>query len=157
MHIPRIVVYACLVGGIVITLGETFSRHVNLANQSKNYSTELYGKQLLEQLPSDAIFFSQYAWFPLLYLQQVEQTRPDVTLLLHSEIFFTSEFAFLSQKRFPYITLVTSAEPVRMSTFEYFQQLCKLNQQDHPLFWDADSQFQALFDAYLLPQGLLFA
>jgi tetratricopeptide (TPR) repeat protein len=156
-RIPRRAVYACVLGGMVITLSETCLRHVDVANQSGNYSTELYGKQLLEQLPSDAVFFSEYSWFPLLYLQQVERRRPDLTLLLQSEIFFPSEFAFLSKKRFPNITLVTSDEPVRMSSLEYFQQLCQLNQQDHPLFWDADHVFQTMFDAYLLPEGLLFA
>jgi Tfp pilus assembly protein PilF len=157
IRIPRIVVYACLCGSMVLILGQMFLRNVGIAKQSENYSTELYGKQLLEQLPSDAIFFSDYSWFPLLYLQQVERRRPDLTLLLQSEIFFPSEFAFLSKKRFPNITLVTSTEPVRMSSLEYFQQLCKLNKQDHPLFWDPDSQFQIMFDEYLLPEGLVFA
>jgi len=157
IRIPRMAVSACLVGGIVITLSQTFSRHVNVASQSGNYSTELYGKQLFEQLPLDAVFFSEYSWFPLLYLQQVEQRRPDLTLLLQSEVFFPSHFTFLSKKRFPNITLVTSAEPVRISPLEYFQQLYQLNQQDHPLFWDADRMFQTMFDESLLPEGLLFA
>jgi tetratricopeptide (TPR) repeat protein len=157
IRIPRSVIYACLCGSMVLTLGQMFLRNVAIANQSGNYSTELYGKQLLEQLPSDAIFFSDYSWFPLLYLQQVERRRPDLTLLLQSEIFFPSQFAFLSKKRLPNITMVTSAEPVRMSSLEYFQQLCKLNQQDHPLFWDPEYQFQIMFDEYLLPKGLVFA
>jgi tetratricopeptide (TPR) repeat protein len=157
IRIPRIAVYACLFGSIVITLSQMFFRHVDVANQAKNYSTELYGKQLLEQLPSDAIFFSDYSWFPLLYLQQVERRRPDLTLLLQNEVFFPSQFAFLSKKRFPNITLVTSAEPVSLSPFEYFQQLCELNQQDHPLFWDPDPQFQRVLNEYLLPEGLVFA
>ena len=157
IRIPRVVVYTCLLGSIVITLGQTFARHVDVATQSGNYSAELYGKQLLEQLPSDAIFFSDYAWFPLLYLQHVERRRPDLTVLLQSEVFFPSHFAFLSKKRFPNITLVTSAEPVRISPLEYFQQLCKLNQPDHPLFWDPDYQFQIMFDEYLLPEGFVFA
>jgi tetratricopeptide (TPR) repeat protein len=157
IRIPRIVVYACLFGSMIIALSQIFFRNVDIASQYGNYSTELYGKQLLEQLPSDAIFFSDYSWFPLLYLQQVERRRPDLTLLLQSEVFFPSKFAFLSEKRFPNIILVTSAEPVRISPLEYFQRLCNLNQQDHPLFWDADSQFQRVFDEYFLPEGLVFA
>src|SRR5215475_8096180 len=141
IRIPRIVVYACLFGSMLIAWRQTCFRTVVVANQSRNYSTELYGKQLLAQLPSDAIFFSDYSWFPLLYLQQVERRRPDLTLLLQNEVFFPSQFAFLSKKRFPDIALVTSAETVRMSSFEYFQQLCELNQQDHPFFWDADREF----------------
>jgi hypothetical protein len=157
IRIPRFVVYTCLFGSLMLTLSQTFSRHADVANQSEDYSTELYGKQLLEQLPSDAIFFGDYAWFPLLYLQQVERRRPDLTFLLQNEVFFPSQFAFLSKKRFPNITLVTSAAPVRISSLEYFQQLCKLNQEDHPFFWDADRGFQRMFAEHLLPQALLFA
>jgi tetratricopeptide (TPR) repeat protein len=157
IRISRLVVPLCLFGGMVITLSQTFSRHIAVANQTGNYSTELYGKQLLEQLPSDAIFFSDYAWFPLLYLQHVERRRPDLTLLLQNEIFFPSLFAFLSKARVPNIMLGTSSEPVRMSPVEYFWRLCMMNQKDHPLFWDADRELQSMFDKYLLPEGLLFA
>lgn len=157
IRFPRVVVSACILGGIILTLGQSFSRHLNIANQAENYSAELYGKQLLEQLPPNAMLFSGFSWFPLLYLQQVERWRPDFTLLLQSEVFVPSQFAYLSQERFPNIQLVTSTELVQMSTVDYFWQLCELNKQDHPLFWDADKQFQVMFDNYLRPEGLLLA
>jgi tetratricopeptide (TPR) repeat protein len=157
IRIPRVVVTTFLLGGILVTLGQAFTRHVDGANQAGNYSAELYGTQLLAQLPSDALLFSHYAWFPLLYLQHVEQRRPDLTFLAQSEILLPTHFSFLSKKRYPNITLGTSTKPVRMSPFDYFWALCRMNQNEHPLFWDADGYFQTQFDAYLLPQGLLFA
>jgi tetratricopeptide (TPR) repeat protein len=157
IRVPRIAAYVCVLGGVVLTLGQSFSRHLGVANQAGNYSAELYGKQLLEQLPANAILFSDHSWFILLYMQQVERWRPDFTLLLQSEIFIPSQFAFLSKERFPNIEMVTSDQLIRISTVEYFWRLSKLNQEDHALFWEADRQFQKMFDNYLCPEGWLFA
>jgi tetratricopeptide (TPR) repeat protein len=146
-----------VLGGLVLVLSLNGLRHAPVVLQSENYSAEIYGKHLLEQLPPEAIFFSSYAWFPLLYLQQVEHRRPDLTVLLQSEVFYPSRFAFLSPKRLPNVTLVTSDRPVQMSSVEYFWEFCRLNHQTHALFWEPDGQFQKLFEAYLRPEGLLFA
>jgi len=158
IRIPRVAIYAFLFGGIAITLGETFVRHNPIANQAENYSTALYGKQLLEQLPADAILFCEYAWFPLLYLQQIEQQRPDLTFIVQGEVFAPRYFSPLSTDRFPNIRArLTSDTPVMMSILDYFLRLSRLNEQEHPLFWDADGQYQKFFTDYLSPRGLLFA
>lgn len=156
-RIPHSVVHACLLGGIAITLGSMGRHHAAVAMQTSNYSAELYGRQLLAQLPSDAVLFSQDAWFTLLYLQHVERRRPDLTVLLQGAVFFPQYFAPLSKARFPYIRLTSTAEPIVMSTWDYFWYLSRINREDHPLFWDPDPDFQKHLTAYLLPQGLLFA
>lgn len=155
-RIPYVLVNTFLLAGLLITPGQTFVRHVSAANQAGDYSAALYGKQLLEQLPPDALLFSHYSWFPLLYLQHIERQRPDVTVMLQGEVFFPRHFAFLSQKRFPNIHLITSPEPIVMSTVDYFWLLCKLNAKDHPLFWDADEKYQRALEEHLMPKGLLF-
>ena len=156
-NIPQGVVQLCLLGGIAVTLGTMGRQHAAVASQTDNYSTELYGQQLLAQLPSDAILFSQDAWFTLLYLQHVERQRPDLTVLLQGAVFFPQYFAPLSKARFPYIRLTSTAEPMAMSSWNYFWYLSRINREDHPLFWDPDPDFQKYLAAYLLPQGLLFA
>lgn len=154
---PRAAVSTFLVASLMIMVGQTFVRHVEATNHTGDYSAALYGRHLLEQLPSDALLFSHYAWFPLLYLQQVEQRRPDVTVMLQGEVFSPRHFAFLSKKRFPNVGLITSPERMVISTVDYFWMFCKLNGQDHPLFWDADEKYQRILEEYLHPQGLLFA
>jgi len=155
--IPQSVVQACLLGGIAITLGTMGRHHAAVASQTNSYAAELYGQQLLAQLPSDAIFFSQDAWFALLYLQHIERRRPDLTVLLQGAMFFPQYFAPLSKAQFPYIRLTNTAEPMAMSSWDYFWYLSRINREDHPLFWDPDPDFQKYLAAYLLPQGLLFA
>src|SRR5207245_1161905 len=121
-----------------------------------NSATELYGKVLLEQLPPDAILFCHYSWFPLLYLQQVEHQRPDLSFILQGEAFWPNYFNFISTQRYPNLQQVTNDKPIVISTAEYFWLLSRLNAKNHALFWEPDPQYQQNFTEYLLPQGLLF-
>jgi tetratricopeptide (TPR) repeat protein len=157
IRLPRVAVYAFLLGGIVIVLLDLFVHHNATAYQTTNYSTESYGKQLLEQLPPDAILFCEYAWFPLVYLQQVEQQRPDLTFLLQGEVFFPNYYTLPSQKRFPNIHHVTSDKPTKVITTDYFWLLSRLNTKDHPLFWDPPPGWQIDLTGHLLPQGLFYS
>jgi Tfp pilus assembly protein PilF len=155
-RIPRAAIYAFLFSGIALTLLQSLVRHAPVANQTPNYAAELYGKQLLTQLPTDALLFCEYSWFPLLYLQQVERQRPDLTFILQGEVFTPQYFTLVSTKRYPNIKQVTSDKIVTVSTTDYFWLLARLNEQDHPLFWDPDPKYQKHFSDYILPQGLLF-
>jgi tetratricopeptide (TPR) repeat protein len=157
IHFPRNAVYTVLFGSIIIALIQNLTYHDAITNQATNYSTELYGKQLLDQLPPDSILFCEYSWFPLLYLQQVERQRPDLTFLLQGEVLVPNYYALISRKRFPNIQHITSEIPTTISTADYFWRLSRINAADHPLFWDPDGQYQKDFSEHLLPQGLLFA
>ncbi|MGE3540962.1 MAG: DUF2723 domain-containing protein [Candidatus Tectimicrobiota bacterium] len=156
IRLPRVAVHTVVCGGLVMTLLQTYTRHEAIANQAANYSTELYGKQLLEQLPPDAILFCEYAWFPLLYLQQVERQRPDLSTILQGEVLFPTYYKLISEKRFPNIQHVKSDAPVVISTAEYFWLLARLNAKDHPLFWDPAPKNQRHLSEHLVPEGLLF-
>jgi Tfp pilus assembly protein PilF len=156
IRIPRVAFYTFLWGSLAVTLEQSFIRHFPVVNQAANYSTELYGKLLLAQLPPEAILFCEYSWFPMLYLQQVEHQRPDLSFILQGEVFSPSHFTLVSTKRLPNIQQVTSDTPITVSTVNYFWLLAQLNAKEHPLFWDPDAQYQQDFSEYLLPQGLLF-
>lgn len=157
LRIPRTFVYGVVSVSIVGALVQTALRHAPIAQQTKNYATASYGAQLLAQLPPDALVFCEYSWFPLLYMQQVERRRPDLTFLVQGEVFTPQYFAYPSARRFPNIRLVTSETPTRMSTHAYFWNLVRLNAPEHPLFWEADGQYQRMLASHLLPQGFLFA
>lgn len=157
IRVPQAALSTLLLGGLFLSLTQGLLLHTPQAKKTDNYSTELYGKVLLEQLPPDAILFCEYSWFPLLYLQHVERQRPDLTFILQSAMLSPQYFALVSQQRFPNVQQVTSAQSMRISAEQYFWMFSKLNAQAHPLFWDPDAQFQTDFPEHLLPQGLLFA
>ena len=144
VRIPRIAVYTFLLGSIAAALGGAYMRHLAVTDQTGNYSADLYGQHLLGQLPPDAILFSDYSWFPLLYLQNVERQRPDLTVLLQGDVLTPQYYAPLSHKRFPNIRLASSPQPVMMSTKDYFWFLSNMNQEDHPLFWDPEPDHEPL-------------
>jgi Tfp pilus assembly protein PilF len=156
LRLPRVAIYTFLFGGIIVTLGQSLVRHSPVVNQTTNYATETYGKVLLEELPSEAILFCEYAWFPLQYLQQVEHQRPDLSFILQGEVFSPSHFSLISTQRYPNVQQVTSDKPITVSTIDYFWLFSDLNAKRHPLFWDPDAQYQQDFSEYLLPRGLLF-
>lgn len=157
IRIPRMVIDVCFIGGLIATIGGLGVRNYTIADQTENYTAETYAKQLLHQLPTDAILFSGYSWFPLLYLQHVEQRRPDLTIILQGDVIAPQYFAYLSKERFPNIQLSPQDEPFVMTTGNYFWLLSQLNHQEHPLFWDPDPAHGPSIQANLIPQGLLFA
>ena len=157
IRVPRVAVYTFFLGALALTVSQTLVRHALTTSQATNYAAELYGKVLLDQLPPDAILFCQYAWFPLLYLQGVERQRPDLTFILQGEVFSPRYFSLISAKRFPNIQQVTSQQPMAVSTAQYFWLFSKLNAEQHPLFWDPETEYQVAFPEHFLPQGLLFA
>lgn len=156
IRIPRFAINFCLIGGVVVTLGGLGVRHLPIAYQTNNYSAELYGKELLQQLPTDSILFSSYSWFPLLYLQHVERRRPDLSILLQGDVIAPEYYGYISKDRFPNIRVSNSDEPVVMSTGDYFWLLAQINYDDHPLFWDPDPVHAKSIESNLTPNGLLY-
>jgi tetratricopeptide (TPR) repeat protein len=122
-----------------------------------DFSTKLYGDKVLSGLPSDSIIFSEYLWFPLLYLQQIEHKRPDITVILQGEIFAPEYFEAVSSKRFPNIKHIDMSNNNNTTPYDYFWDLAKINSTDQHLFWEPDGQFQKLIADYITPYGLLFS
>lgn len=156
IRVPRIAVVGLFLGALGVTISQALVRHAPVTDQTQNYAAELYGKVLLEQLPPDAILFCEYAWFPMLYLQEIERQRPDLTFILQGAVVSPQHFSLISTRRFPNIQQVTSTQPMTISTAQYFWLFSKLNAERHPLFWDPDSQYQLDFVEHLVPQGFLF-
>ena len=157
IRIPRMAVDICFVSALVVAIGGLGIRHSTIAYKTENYTAEAYGKELLRQLPTDAIIFSSYSWFPLLYLQHVEHRRPDLTTILQGDVIVPQYYGYLSKERFPNIRLSPQDEPFVMATGDYFWLLSQLNHQEHPLFWEPEPVLDSSIQTNLIPQGLLFA
>ncbi len=123
----------------------------------QDHSSEYFSKQILSELPSDSILFCEYTWFPLIYMQEVERRRPDLTFLLQGEVFFPELFETISETRFPNIKAYNISNNNNNATLNLFWRFFNINDNDHPLFWEPDSQFQNLLLDYLTPKGLIFS
>jgi tetratricopeptide (TPR) repeat protein len=154
-NIPKILKY---INYTIITIIIFFLIKRNMSLELNiDYSTKLVGKKILSELPSDSILFSEYMWFPLLYLQQIEHRRPDLTFILQAEIFLPEYFETISKKRFPNIKQIDMSNNNDIMSYEYFWELAKANTDDHPLFWEPDSHTQELITEYITPRGMLFS
>jgi tetratricopeptide (TPR) repeat protein len=157
IFIPRYTIYGCFFLSIIITLSGLFTTHISKSNLTNNYSAEIYGKQLLDQLPTNAILFGSYSWFPLTYLQKVEQRRPDLTVFLQGEIIRPDFFSYPSKDRFPNVLFSETGHVFTASTKDYFWLFSKMNHKDHPIFWDPDPFYKISINNHLIPKGLLFS
>jgi tetratricopeptide (TPR) repeat protein len=122
-----------------------------------DYSTKFISTKILSGIPLDSILFSEYLWFPLLYMQQIEHRRPDLTLILQGEVFFPEYFEAISKERFPNIKHIDAINHNNKTGYEYFWKLAKANSVNQSLFLEPDSQFKQLFTDYITPNNLLFS
>lgn len=155
IRIPQRLVQAWVLGAVAIVLGLACVRHGATASQAQNYTAEQYGRQLLKQLPSDAIVLSDYGWFLLQYMQTIERRRPDITVILRQAVLSPQYYTPLSQVQFPNVYLSNTPEPLRMTTEEYFWFFSKLNAPTHAIFFEPQRELETIYD-HLLPSGLLY-
>ncbi len=141
--------------GIMISIFNMIdiSRYKSIKN---DYSAKLIGKKILSDLPLDAIIFSEYMWFPLLYMQHIERRRPDLTVMLQGEILLPEYFETISKKRFPNINHLHQDHRNNMHAYDYFWELSAMNMAEHQIFVEPDGQLQSLIQDHLIPQGILF-
>jgi tetratricopeptide (TPR) repeat protein len=143
-------------GALIFSILSLMQHHRNTAPKSHDYSSARFGTHLLTQLPTNAILFCDYSWFPLLYLQHIERRRPDLTFILQANVFLPHYFPPLSAHRFPNIRLVTHDTSVAMTALDYFWELVERNRNTHQIFWEPNAPYASLLAQHLIPDGLLF-
>ena len=156
IRLPHLAASGVFYGALVFSLLSMVQPHLVAATKSNDYSSARFGKHLLSQLPTNAILFCDYSWFPLLYLQHIERRRPDLSFILQANVFFPHYFPPLSAHRFPNIRLVTRDTPVTMTALDYFWKLVERNTDTHQIFWEPNTHYAPLLAQHLTPDGLLF-
>jgi tetratricopeptide (TPR) repeat protein len=156
IRLPRLVCSGVFYGALIFSVLSMAQQHRATASKSHDYSSAHFGKHLLAQLPTNAILFCDYSWFPLLYLQHIERRRPDLTFILQANVFFPHYFPPLSAHRFPNIRQVTRDTPEAMTTLDYFWELVERNTDTHQIFWEPNTHYAPILAQHLIPEGLLF-
>ena len=150
----------------IIQLSIIFSLLIFLVESTKkntksevynDYSAKLIAKKIISELPLDSILFTNYTWFPLLYLQHIEHRRPDLTFILQAEAFFSKYFETISQQRFPNIKHPAISSAKNKIDFNFFWTLVDLNASKHPLFWESNMNLQDYVMDHINPYGILFS
>ena len=129
----------------------------NISSPRNDHSAKLLGKKMISELPLDSILFTNYMWFPLLYLQHIEHRRPDLTFILQAEVFFSKYFETISQERFPNINHLEVSAAKDIMDLDFFWALAGLNASEHRLFWESNNNLQDYVINHINPHGVAFS
>jgi len=106
-------------------------------------------------LPEDAIAFVTVNWFPMRYLQDVEGMRPDVTILLASDLMVPDQFNPVTQQRFPRLRFPPMV-PESHRWDDYFRRVLSENVGRAPIYWEPLSFLSGNVGVYLRPWRYLW-
>jgi hypothetical protein len=105
--------------------------------------------------PDRAIAVVTANWFPMRYLQDVEGMRPDVTILLASDLTLPAHFTPVTTERFPRIA-VPGGDPRSARWEEFFRRLIAANLGRAPIYWEPLSLLSRSVAPYLRPWRYLW-
>ncbi len=117
------------------------------------------GRRVAEEnllpLPPDAIVFATANWFAFRYLQDVEGMRPDVSILLVSDLTTAENFTPVTAERFPKLAF-PATDPRQVRWDVYFQALLRANLPRAPVYWEPLGELNQNVYAYLRPWRYLW-
>ncbi|MFQ5457126.1 MAG: protein O-mannosyl-transferase family [Myxococcota bacterium] len=139
---------------LVLVAGQTYNGSLHArarANDSSRYAAE----QNYLPLPENALVFVTAHWFPFLYLQNVEGMRPDITILLASDLTRPDNFTPLSEARFPNLR-IPEGDQTDENWEAFFQEVLRENLGRMPVYWEPLKALNPNVYAYLHPWRYLW-
>lgn len=125
------------------------------SRQHQNDAARSVATSNLLPLPPNSVALVTAQWFPMRYLQDVEGMRPDVSILLVSDLTAPQVFTPVTPERFPGV-----AVPARDRRGErwdrFFQGLLRENLGRVPVYWEPISELSRNVHPYLRPWRYLW-
>lgn len=127
-----------------------FSDHLEENKGSDYWMPRDVTRNMINDLPPNAIIISSLTWFMLSYLQQAEGYRPDVSILSLTSFIAPDFFSKLEASKFPNIVIPEESLEELGSAF------LSENIVHHPIYWETAGWRNQLVEQYLVPDGLFF-
>ncbi|MFQ5589189.1 MAG: protein O-mannosyl-transferase family [Nitrospiria bacterium] len=138
--------------GVVLVLLQMVllvSHHFQENRNSNYWKTRLVTKNLLNDLPPNAIVVSTLTWFMLSYLQQAEGYRPDVSIVSLSSFLAPDFFSKLNQAKFQNIIIPDNTSSSKTFGSAFLSE----NVHAYPIYWETAGMHDYLVEKYLIPEG----
>ncbi len=146
----RRLIHPLTVGALVLAIGLQVRQGADAVPARIHDGARSAAQANLLPLDDRALVFATANWFPMRYLQDVEGMRPDVTVVLASDITLPRYFTPVTQARFPAIDVPEGgAGEVRWD--EFFQVLLARNLGRVPVYWEPLSALNPNVYTYLRP------
>jgi len=105
-------------------------------------------------LPEDSVAIVSANWFPMRYLQDAEGMRPDVTILLASDLAMPKHFTTVTHIRFTKLWFPENADKLSWDVF--FEGIIRENLARVPVYWEPLDALNAKVYPYLRPWRYLW-
>jgi Flp pilus assembly protein TadD len=138
---------------VVVVVGLPLATHVQVNNRRNYVLAEDFGRNILRTLAPNAIYFagSDYARFPVLYLQVVEGERPDV--LLANPYGYPRPEVY---RGMPAALKATIASPIPTSEDVAMIERWVVANTSRPVYFSTMRAFPEAPQKHVVPAGLLF-
>lgn len=137
-------------GALAINLLMLSFNHLHQNDKSHYWSPERIFKSSLLDVDNNAIVFTRESYFPMSYIQEAENLRPDVTHLANVD-FLAPDFFFRATKaRLPLVD-VPSADAEKPGSIFLSQNIGR-----HPIYWEPDGGNDHVVSPYLTLNGMFY-
>lgn len=125
------------------------------ADKSHFQNADDTARRELQRLPQDAIAITTLFWFPMRYLQDVERERPDVDVIMASDVLAPEYFNPLSRQRFPRLNL-PELEPLKTPWTRYMPEFINRNIERRRIYFEPQLTMNKPVYKNLRPDSFLF-
>ncbi len=126
-----------------------FQNHYKENNNGNYWKTRSVSRNLINDLPPNAIVISTLTWFMLSYIQQAEGYRPDVSIVSLSSFIAPDFFSKLEQSKFENIVIPKEG----VSGNEFGSAFLSENVNRYPIYWETAGMQDYLVEKYLELDG----
>jgi tetratricopeptide (TPR) repeat protein len=149
-RLPRAAALLYMLMGVTVFFSAWGNRPY--ADKSGYYSTHRFGKYLLGSVAYKGVLLDQYAWFQTLYLQAVENSRPDVSSILRNAFAFPDFFYRVDNRKFPLLRI--PEQEAGGSPFRFMMNTIEANIDRLPIYWYQVDKLAPL--KRMVPRGMVF-
>lgn len=135
-----------------VTVASSAVANKPYADKSRYYSTDRFGKYLLQSIEYKGFLLDQFAWFQTLYLQAVENSRPDVSSVLRNAFIAPEIFYNVNNDKFP--LLVIPEREKESSPYGFMMDTVDGNVRRLPVYWYQIDKLAPL--KRMVPRGIIF-
>ena len=121
-------------------------------DKSSFYLSRDHLKEMYVSMDQNAMIFASRGWFTFRYFKDIENLRPDISVIPISDILQPKMFNKITPERFPMINF-PSMESKRENQHEFMQLLISGNVYDRPVYSEIQRSLTIYNYQYLVPEN----
>jgi len=130
----------------------SFIKNYPSNNKSDYYLPRDHAREMVVALDQNGMVVSSMYWFFFRYFQDVENLRPDTSVILVSDLIQPERFQKVTPARFPLLSF-PPMESSGENRHEFMQAFISSNIRSKPIYWDFKRELTKFNFQYLIPDN----